>query len=369
MEMQEARKVENARFVNGHIIYTKKNAEASPQKWVPKARLVAAGNRIWNFEGKSTLDDNLTMFPVTLPAIRTAIAATLVNGGELEQCDLDNAYLHAQLEGPSTYITLPPQAIPSEWKELKNPVVQLKKALYGLPRAGHDWDKYAHNLLVQDGWTPLLEVEPRIYVRQTEDGIVILVLYVDDIILGGKMLKKHWIRIEVLFKTKTVERINKFVGINFEVIRKVKDNVLIQQNDFCATIVQSFEEILEVKHLPKLHTYATALEPAVKADMEVQSKGELHVECKSFVGAILYLARGSRPDISYAVGVLGSKVDKWTVCDNQLRRIMGYLKKTTMMTLYGGIETSQDQRVIVVSDSDFAGCHANCLQPQSSLWV
>lgn len=53
-------------------------------------------------------------------------------GHDIEQVDAEQAYVQAEVEGAETWVALPPEAWPDEWKikGCNRPVVRLKKALY-----------------------------------------------------------------------------------------------------------------------------------------------------------------------------------------------------------------------------------------------
>ena len=86
-----------------------------------------------------------------------------------------------------------------------------------------------------------------------------------------------------------------------------------------------------------------------------QSKSAAHVPFKEAIGALLFLAMVSRPDIAYAVGVLSRRAEKPTQADwNAVRRIFKYLKGSTKRGLYFRGGRKRNMRLNAYSDSDFA---------------
>jgi hypothetical protein len=71
----------------------------------------------------------------------------------------------------------------------ENKVLKLKKSLYGLKQASHEWNKNIHQSLLELGFTAT-KSDPCIYVRDDEDNEKFyIILYVDDILLLSKQLK------------------------------------------------------------------------------------------------------------------------------------------------------------------------------------
>ena len=61
------------------------------------------------------------------------------------------------------------------------------------------------------------------------------------------------------------------------------------------------------------------------------------------IGMILWLARCTRPDISYAVSRLGSRVSKWDdIADEQLAICIGYLRKHTAKGIVMMVHKQED---------------------------
>ena len=63
-------------------------------------------------------------------------------------------------------------------------VCKLKKSLYGLKQSGRNWNNMLDNHFTQEGFVQSL-ADPCVYVKGTETGRVIAIVWVDDIIISG----------------------------------------------------------------------------------------------------------------------------------------------------------------------------------------
>lgn len=94
--------------------------------------------------------------------------------------DVKLAFLNGELE-EEVYIEQP-EGFPLT-KE-KDMVCRLKKALYGLKQAPRTWyarlDKYLAKLHFAKGTT-----DSNLYLKEIEDGLLIIIVFFDDIIFGG----------------------------------------------------------------------------------------------------------------------------------------------------------------------------------------
>ena len=105
----------------------------------------------------------------------------------LLQADVSGAYLQSRLGGRPVWVVLPPAFWPEAWRKrgMKQPVLRLRKALYGLQRSGFDWAKKAHKVLSNLGWQIVPDVVDALYVLREGRSMCIMALYVDDILAAG----------------------------------------------------------------------------------------------------------------------------------------------------------------------------------------
>ena len=72
-----------------------------------------------------------------------------------EQSDAKQAYIQSDLGGTPSYVRLPRERQPAAWKNMRDPVCRLRKALYGHPDAGGYWEKHCEKHLRKCGFVPV----------------------------------------------------------------------------------------------------------------------------------------------------------------------------------------------------------------------
>ena len=97
----------------------------------------------------------------------------------LHQLDVDNAFLHANLE-EEIYMALPQGLSTSK----PNQVCLLKKSLYGLKKASRQWFNTISHALQVLGYSQS-QADHTLYIKKTETSFTALLLYVDDVLLAG----------------------------------------------------------------------------------------------------------------------------------------------------------------------------------------
>ena len=199
MELWELRSLhEDALVVYAHLLLGCKDSEVSGTspldadttsadlfRW--KARLVAGGNALLDSCGVHYREENLYGSPTSLEAVRFICWWAVMNPiHTLVQSDVHGAYLQSNLGGRPVWLVLPPLCWPASWRgKYKQPVLRLRKAMYGLQRSGFDWAKRAHSVLSKHGWVLVPDVIDCVYMLSSSEGICVLALYVDDILASG----------------------------------------------------------------------------------------------------------------------------------------------------------------------------------------
>lgn len=112
-----------------------------------KARLVAKG-----FTQVEGLNFHETFAPVAkLVSIRVFLTVAVAQGWDLYQMDVNNAFLHGDLD-EEVYMKLPPGLLAGH----KGKVCRLRKSLYGLRQASRNWFAKLRTVLQQYGFYSII---------------------------------------------------------------------------------------------------------------------------------------------------------------------------------------------------------------------
>ena len=134
------------------------------------------------------IDYEETFAPVAkMTTVRTILALATSQEWSLRQMDVKNAFLHGDLK-EEIYMSPPP----GMFKTPSSEVCRLRRSLYGLKQAPRAWfDKFRSTLL--DFHFIQSQFDSSLFLRKTSAGIVLLLVYVDDIVITGSdtELLKH----------------------------------------------------------------------------------------------------------------------------------------------------------------------------------
>jgi hypothetical protein len=103
---------------------------------------------------------------------------TVTKGWSLHQMDLKNVFLHGNLQ-KKVYMEQPPTYVDQTHPNL---VCRLKKALYDLKQAPRVWSNKISSYLVTSGFQTS-NVNFSLYVKKIDYGIIVIIIYVDDLII------------------------------------------------------------------------------------------------------------------------------------------------------------------------------------------
>jgi hypothetical protein len=352
---------EGAHVVGSRWVFkTKRNERGEVVKF--KARFVAQG-----FSQVPGQDFTDTFAPVTrFTSVRIVLALAQKFGWMLHNMDVDNAFLNAPVN-EDIYVRQAEGF--EEWgpngEEL---VYKLNKSLYGCRQAPHNWNADIDAWLRKYGVEPT-KADPCLYVMRRGNGVLVVLLWVDDLIITGtaELVKAFKAAISAHYKMKDLGQLKWILGMQ------------VIQDEAAGTleIVQTayIDQLLERYGMANCSPVSTPMEGQLKRlerdDPAVLPEPD-RKRYMSIVGAVLYLAMVTRPDVAYAVQALGRHMQ---ACGPEhmvaAKRLLRYLKGTrTLGIKYGadqaqrheahlqdlGIDLELGEKVVLFgySDSDWA---------------
>ena len=146
-----------------------------------KSRLVAKC-----FHQRPRIDYHDTFSPVIKHAsIRLVLALAIAHNWPLKQLDVNNAFLQGDLT-EEVYMTHPPGFVD---KDKPDHVCRLRKAIYGLKQAPRAWYNAIREALIGVGFVNSL-ADASLFVFSSDNLLVYVLIYVDDIIVTGNNFSK-----------------------------------------------------------------------------------------------------------------------------------------------------------------------------------
>jgi len=321
------------------VYKVKHNADGFVSKY--KVRLVAKG-----YAQTYSIDYEETYSPVAkMTTVRAIIAMITIKGWSLHQMDVNNVFFHRDSQ-EEVYMEQPPGYVDQTHPNL---VCRLKKALYGLKQAPRAWSDKISQYFVTSGFQTSV-VDFSLYVKKTDYGIIVIVIYVDDLIITGdndadifdlkKLLKQK-------FEMKDSRKLRYFLGI--EVIQSLKGIWLLQRQ--CA-----LNKLLEYG-MTGCKLISIPLEQNVKLAADEGDLVEDTTMYRCIVGSLIYMTI-TRSNLNYAVGVVSQfmQTPRKPHLD-VVMHILRYIKHT----LYYGIfdEANSQLQVHGYTDANWASNVSN----------
>ncbi|CAL9233197.1 unnamed protein product [Arabidopsis halleri] len=252
-----------------------------------KARLVARG-----FTQTYGEDYRETFAPVAKQHTVKVVLSLAVNlDWELWQMDVKNAFLQGELK-EEVYMTPPPglEDIVAPGK-----VLRLRKAIYGLKQSPRAWYHKLSSTLLREGFKRS-HSDHTLFTKQDNQGIVVVLIYVDDLIISGS--NKEGIQaikssLHLAFDIKDLGVLKYFLGI--EVCRS-KEGLFLSQRKYAL-------DLLKLTGKLGAKPVDTPLEQGYKVNRKGE-KDDTPYHCpeqyRRLVGKLIYLTY-TRPDLSFAV--------------------------------------------------------------------
>ena len=230
-------------------------------------------------------------------------------------------------------------------------VCKLKKGLYGLKQAANIWNKKLDSILKSKNFMQG-SADPCLYIKRDGENVIYVNIHVDDFLIASKELSA--IDSTAAFLQENLKLIDLGFLQNYLGV-EVKKN---EDGFYCIKQTKYIEEILErfglqdakISHIPVDIGYVKATEA-----QPLMGNQELY---QQLIGALLYLAVNTRPDISASVTILSQSNKQPTSVDwTEAKRISRYLKGTKDYELVLGGNGKEE--LIGYADADWAANRSN----------
>lgn len=274
-----------------------------------------------------------------LTFVRSLLAIATMSHWQLFQMDVKNTFLNGDL-AEEVYMHPPPS-----YDHPPHTICCLRRAFYSLKQAPRAWFSKFSYVVAQQGFVPSA-YDSALFLRTTGAGIILIILYVDDMIITGDDLSGIRDLQDFLsqnFEMKDLRQLNYFLGLE---VTSGSDGYYLSQAKFAS-------DLLSKAGLTDSKTCTSPLEPNIRL---LATNGESLPDAtlyKQLVGSLIYLIV-TRPDISYAVHLVSQFMSApLSIHYAVILRILHYVKGTLFHGLYFSPCSSLELRSY--SDVDWAG--------------
>ena len=305
-----------------------------------KARLVAKG-----FKQRHGIDYDDTYSPVIKPTtIRVVLPLAVMQGWQIRQLDVDNAFLHGHLE-EDVYMVQSPGYVD---QHCPRHVCKLEKSLYGLKQAPRAWFARLSSRLQELGFVPS-KADVSLFVYKHNGITVFMLVYVDDIIVVSSTVQAVDLLLAQLrqsFPVKDLGNLGYFLGIE---VQHQPDGLHLSQHKYIT-------DLLVRTNMTDARPVSTPMAATDKLSRYAGTplSSEDTTRYRSAVGALQYLTL-TRPDIAFSVNKVCQFLQTPTdVHWSAVKRLLRYLKHTMKIGLT--LQRSSSTLLSGFSDADWAGC-------------
>uniref|UniRef100_A0A2N9GTP1 Reverse transcriptase Ty1/copia-type domain-containing protein n=1 Tax=Fagus sylvatica TaxID=28930 RepID=A0A2N9GTP1_FAGSY len=291
-----------------------------------KARLVAKGYN--QLEG---IDYAETFSPVAkLVTVRCFIALAAAQGWSVTQLDVNNAFLHGDLD-EEVYMALPPR-FKSKGGTSTNLVCRLTKSLYGLKQASRQWFSKFSSTLIAIGFTQS-KCDYSLFIKSEGSIFIGVLVYVDDILITSNNTASVKTLTEFLdqnFKLKDLGPAKYFLGLE---LARSKKGISLCQRKYALDILEDsgFLASKPVKFPMEQHLKLSKDQGTLLTDPSVYRR---------LIGRLLYLTL-TRPDISYSISCLSQFMAEPRLPHlHAAHRVLQYLKNSLGQGLFFPSDTT-----------------------------
>ena len=325
------------------LVKLPKGKRALKNKWVFKLKIGEVGTPprykarivVKGFQQRKGVDFDEIFSPVVkMSSIRVVLGLAASMDLEIEQLDVKTAFLHGDLK-EEIYMEQPEGF---KVKGSEKLVCRLRKSLYGLKQAPRQWYKKFESFMMDHAFHKT-QADHCVFVKNYPEGdFLILLLYVDDMLIVGRDVKKIDSLKKALSKSfamKDLGPAKQILGMHITRDRK-SQRLWLSQERYVEKVLQRF-------NMDKAKPVSSPLAGNMKLSSDQcprseKEKAEMkNVPYASAVGSLMYAMVCTRPDIAFVVGVVSRFMsnpgkEHWAA----VKWILKYLKGTSRVCLCFG---------------------------------
>ncbi|KAK4342495.1 hypothetical protein RND71_038311 [Anisodus tanguticus] len=257
---------------------------------------------------------------------------------KIHQLDVKSAFLNEYIE-EEVYVE---QLFDFAVRNHENKVLKLKKALYGLKQAPLAWNSCIDKYFQDNGFTRCLH-EYSLYIKvHTNEDILIVCLFVDELILTGSLFESFKKAMSLEFEMTDIGLMSYYLG---QEVKRMEEGIFIFQESYTNEILMKF-------NMFDCNSVNTSMESKTKLSKFDDGEKVNPTFFKSLVVSLRYLTC-TRPYIFFAVRVVSHFIEAPTSTHFKVtRRILRYLKGTIDLGLF--YSSFNDFNLVGYCDSDYA---------------
>jgi hypothetical protein len=243
---------------------------------------------------------------------RIIFAFGVIWGNPPRHGDIPVAYTRASPEENLEIYLYPPQGMILTDEEAiyggNRPILKLIKNLYGLKQAGRLWHQMLDEKLRALKYSQS-SVDMCLYYQKTKTTIIFVGIYVDDLLVTSNIVKliDEFVEQMKTFDVKDLGEAEKFLGIRIE--SETAHGYSMSQK----TMIESLIDQFGLKNATPVGTPIAEVVHAAE-DMNPLNASDASL-FRTLAGALLWIARCTRPDIGFAVHHMTRKTHAPRVCD------------------------------------------------------
>lgn len=318
------------------VFKRKTHADGSLDKF--KARVVAKG-----FSQRYGDDYSDTFSPVVRhTTVRIVLIIAVERRMKRLQLDIKTAFLNSPL---NEEIYMEPV---EGYKNGDGAVWLLRRALYGLKQASRSWYETLSKFLLSIGFRRGV-ADTCLFMKGSDDDLMIVLVYVDDILafaMRDEDLNQFKTAMETEYEVNNFDDINYFLGLELQ-WSPAGDEVRVCQQKYATTILERF-------NMENSRAAATPMEDHFRNQL-FQTQDASAFKPRPALGALLYLAVISRPDVATAVRLLAQETEQPTpAVQSGIERVFRYVNGTRDYGLTFKQNRDVEDGLVVYCDAAFA---------------